>query len=308
MWQEAHEAAWGSAAPSQFWVALEQPGSWGRLAFVESKLDPKIGKALQAGCSDAGGRALLIRSPGRHRVQRENEPMPRTVFVAGGMPSGRPWLLSGTIETPEQLLDLPFDTLLGDDPEPATNALPSLSRTSTSVLLLCTNAKRDACCAVVGRPIVLETASSRPDQIWECTHTGGHRFAPTGVLLPSGVTLGRLSTPLAIAAIDAAQHGLLAGEANTAQHLRGLAHLPQVEQAADAWVRSQIREADVTALSTRLLAPADDDHPGRVEVTHRDGRCWQLRVSRRTDASTWRRNSCGTEPVPTVSWLVEALP
>lgn len=305
MWQDAREPAWGSAAPARFWVALEQPGPWGRLAFVQSKLDPQLGKALEAGCSTAGGRALLIRAVGQHRIDRSHEPTNRTVFVAGGMPAGKPWLLTGVITDPSHILDLPFAALADADPEPAMRALPSLELTTTPALLLCTNAKRDACCAVVGRPVALESASSRPCEIWECTHTGGHRFAPTGVLLPSGATLGRLTTPIAIAAVDAAHHGLLAGEANTPRHLRGMAHLSPIEQAADAWVRYRIREADVTALTTYTTQAAEDGRAGQVEVGHRDGRSWSLVVHRHTDEETLRRNSCVTGPVPTVSWLVE---
>lgn len=308
MWQDCAEPAWGSAAPARFWVAMEQPGPWGRLAFMQSLLDPKLGAALERACASAGGRALLIRAVGEHRAHRDHAPERLRVYVSGGMRDGRPWLLTGEIDDPRRILDLPFAALTAGDLEPARRALPELRPTSSSVLLLCTNAKRDACCAVVGRPIAIESASVRPDQVWECTHTGGHRFAPTGVLLPSGATLGRLTTSLAVSAVDAADRGLLAGELNTPAHHRGLSHLPPVAQAADGWVRSNSREAELTALRTEILRPADDDRPALVEVTHHDGRRWTLLVSSRTDEQTLRRNSCITEPVPTVTWHVEEIP
>jgi hypothetical protein len=38
-----------------------------------------------------------------------------------------------------------------------------------------------------------QLSASRPNQVWECTHLGCHRFAPTGLLLPNGYAYGRLT-------------------------------------------------------------------------------------------------------------------
>ena len=204
MWAAADEPAWGSAAPASFWVALEQPGPWGHKALTESRLDPQVGRALERACAAAGGRALLIRSTGDHQLRREECPSQRRLYVAGGMPAGRPWLVTAEIGDPAGILDLPFDALAGADPAPALAAVPRSHTTEESVLLVCTNARRDACCAVLGRPVAIDAGARRPGRVWECTHTGGHRFSPTGVVLPTGATLARLTTDLALQALDAA--------------------------------------------------------------------------------------------------------
>jgi hypothetical protein len=65
-------------------------------------------------------------------------------------------------------------------------------------LFVCTHGSRDACCGRLGFPIYarlqdkvgaegLETL-----KVWRCSHTGGHRFAPTAVDFPTGVVWGRL--------------------------------------------------------------------------------------------------------------------
>jgi hypothetical protein len=54
-------------------------------------------------------------------------------------------------------------------------------------VLLCTHGRRDACCGSLGTRL----ASALPGlgagvHVWRTSHTGGHRFAPTAVLLPEG--------------------------------------------------------------------------------------------------------------------------
>ena len=50
--------------------------------------------------------------------------------------------------------------------------------------LVCTNGKRDACCARDGLPVARALAALRPDEAWECSHLGGHRFAANVALAP----------------------------------------------------------------------------------------------------------------------------
>ena len=88
-------SSYGSAATASFWVAIEQPGPWGRDALTESHLDPDLGAGLAAESSAAGGRVLLIRRAGPHADRFQS----RRVFVAGGLAGGG-WLLSGAVLNP----------------------------------------------------------------------------------------------------------------------------------------------------------------------------------------------------------------
>lgn len=54
-------------------------------------------------------------------------------------------------------------------------------------LLVCTHGKRDVCCGSLGTDLAVRTrALDLPDGVrrWRTSHTGGHRFAPTLVVLP----------------------------------------------------------------------------------------------------------------------------
>lgn len=56
-------------------------------------------------------------------------------------------------------------------------------------LLVCTHGTRDTCCATFGYPLykrLRARADNKRIRIWRTSHTGGHRFAPTLVDLPSG--------------------------------------------------------------------------------------------------------------------------
>jgi hypothetical protein len=54
-------------------------------------------------------------------------------------------------------------------------------------LLLCSHGRRDRCCGSFGVRLFEECRDRWPPvRVRRCSHTGGHRFAPTGVTLPDG--------------------------------------------------------------------------------------------------------------------------
>lgn len=54
-------------------------------------------------------------------------------------------------------------------------------------VLVCTHGKRDACCGSLGTRLTrVLPGLGAGVHVWRTTHTGGHRFAPTAVLLPEG--------------------------------------------------------------------------------------------------------------------------
>ncbi|KYH44067.1 sucrase ferredoxin [Branchiibius sp. NY16-3462-2] len=272
-WDDAGLPALGTASQAAFWVALEQNGPWGREAVTESHLDPSVGSALAQACSDHGGRLLLIRRPGRHVDVGTTEP---TVLIAGGLATD-PWLLVGTVDDPAELLRTPWSLLAGDDPDAVTETLDTLDETRDPALLICTNSKRDVCCAVRGRPIALSLQEQFPERVWECSHTGGHRFAPTGIALPSGQTYARLTTDSAAAIIPAERKGEIPVELNHSAYDRGRSVLAPPAQSAESVVRQSISELSLRALRTDLHP---DGEGWRGEVTHRDGRAWPVDVRR----------------------------
>jgi hypothetical protein len=185
------------------------------------------------------------------------------------------------------------------------------------VLLVCTNGRRDVCCALRGRPVALEAAGLAPGRVWESSHTGGHRFAPTAVLLPHGVALARLDGARCADVLAAADEGRLPAWALGPRHDRGRSGLSGPGQAAESHVRHRAGEPSLTALTTRPLSDGAGGAGGgsgggrggageRWEVSHSDGRRWVVGVERRPSGAVLHE-SCGKPAIPAQEWHLSLL-
>ncbi len=123
--------------------------------------------------------------------------------------------------------------------------------------LVCTNGRRDVCCAERGRPVAAALAARWPEATWETTHLGGHRFAATLLALPYAVALGRLDPVAAVEACTDLAAGRLPLEVT-----RGRAGWPGAAQWADLTLRG---ESSWTGLGDVDLLGVDDE-PGASAV------------------------------------------
>lgn len=291
---EVREPTAGTAPYAVAWVALEQNGPWGARAFTQSHLDPDLGRALEDTAARHDVRPVLIRRPGRHADPLRDHDA-RRVLVACTYP-GRTWLLEGTVRDPAELLGLDWASLRDGDQMGVRRSLPALVPADRPQLLVCTNAKRDVCCAVKGRPVALGAAAAHPGQVWEVTHTSGHRFAPTAVLLPAGTLHGRLDVAAAGELLRAAERGatVLAGN-------RGRSTWPAAAQAAELAVREHTGVLGLDALEVVHLE-ADGDGTWLSRLRHTDGRIWQVAVEARESEDVVRPESCGKVLKP-LAWF-----
>lgn len=277
----------GSAPHAVGWIALEQPGPWGADALTQSHLDPRVGRELGALVDGTGVRMLLTRRPGHHADLHELV-LTRTVWIASTLP-GALALRRWEIDDPRALLDLDVAALgrgeIPDVGEP--DDLP--------LLLVCTNAKRDRCCAIAARPAVDAAAVRHPGRVWECSHLGGHRYAPTALLLPHGFVLGRLDGPRAGDALDQATLGLV-----DPLHLRGRSTWAAPAQAAECAVRRERRLTglfDVSVVDAASVGP--DSWTSTVHTTDRTS---TVSVRRTVRPGAERPESCGAVPAPVTTY------
>jgi hypothetical protein len=262
----------GSGPRAAAWLAIEQPGPWGRRALTESHLDVELGRELNRRAEAAGVRIALIRRPGRHALATTGADadtdvdagtdasaatdteadtgadtdahasgQPRQVLFANTIP-GHTALRSMTLTDPQQLLDLDFAALAAGD-WTGGGLLSAATPEAEPVLFVCTNGKRDRCCALLGRALTLDLAelmaAAGTDglDIWECDHLGGHRFAPTALVLPTGYVYGRLDAASGAAAAEAARTGRM-----LIRLCRGRSTWNQRGQAADLALRDELQE------------------------------------------------------------------
>jgi len=70
-------------------------------------------------------------------------------------------------------------------------------------LLICAQGSHDVCCGSRGTEFAAEVAAARPGvEVRMVSHTGGHRFAPTGISLPDGRMWGRITLDEMLAVLD----------------------------------------------------------------------------------------------------------
>lgn len=266
--REDREPLIGTAPTDTRFLFVEHAGPWGRAAVEESRLPDDV-RAQLAGTN--GVRVQLIRRHGGR-----SGPGVR-VFAAAADPTaaeGRAHLESALLDRPEALLDLDLAGF-------ATSGTLGLPAYHDELWLVCTNGRRDLCCADLGRTTTAALAARWPDGTWETTHLGGHRFAATLLALPSLVTLGRLLPHEAVTFCTDVAQGRVPHD-----HSRGRAGWPPVGQVADHHVRSELGLEPAAAI--RLVDVEGDDVTLSVA-----GEDWRVTVTTRSGEA--RRQSCADD-------------
>ncbi|HET7477149.1 MAG TPA: sucrase ferredoxin [Dermatophilaceae bacterium] len=208
------DAISGTAAPAYRWLLIEHPGPWHPEALQGRGIRADDAAAVAAAATTWRARVVLVRRPGRQPAAARGPEAERSWTVVDSR-SGRQ--LGGTWTERRGLAAAAAALGAADDEwEPATTRL-----------LVCTHGMHDACCAVRGRPVAAGLAQRWPEQVWECSHLGGDRFAATMVVLPDGACYGGLDARTA----DEVVAGHLTGRV-VAEYLRGLATQSAPMQAA----------------------------------------------------------------------------
>ena len=311
----ADEPLAGTAPFARAWIAIEQPGSWGRDALRSNALPVGIGPILADRAKAAEVGVLLIRHPKRPRHLSESDA--RSLWVAH--------IASNTLIRLEssncrELLNWDLAAIAHGDLS-SIGAPGAGSANDTSVeqplALICCHAARDACCAIHGRALYdALLAQSSPEgakNLWQCSHLGGHRFAPTMLLLPLGAVYGRVDLLEAQSAIQAASLDHL-----LPNNCRGQTRFTAPIQAADLYLRATLPILDRCALTYDLRPSAESlrgseggkpqnnlpETAQTVLARHLDGRAWALLVTQES-LGLIAPQSCGDVHRPLTTWRVQ---
>jgi hypothetical protein len=258
-----------SAVRHRRFLLLEVPGPWGGSALDGTRMDAGVARQLARAAAAADTHVVLIRRPSRHPLagRGTGERTMAWAFADTSDEAGR--VLRGTWRDPADLLDLDLTAA----PGAASAAGPQ------RLALVCTNGKRDQCCAIRGRPVAAAIAAATDWDTWECSHLGGHRFAATLLLLPTGDMFGWLDPESALEVLRRFDAGQLA-----ASHYRGRSGQPLPVQAAlhAAAVRlADFRRGGLRATSARPV-PAGLDAGGGAQAADGADR-WEVEVIQRAE-------------------------
>jgi hypothetical protein len=244
-----------SATASQVsaWLLVEVNGPWGRDAIQHSELSPHAPLVWREAMRRQGIRVIAIRRDLTHH----HDAGPRSARLVHVI-APRPGVGTGSAHrrTVAHLHDVVSATASiaaghghDDGWEPDDDRY----------VLVCTNGRHDPCCATYGRPIVRGLRETKwADDVWECSHIGGDRFAGNVVVLPDSLYFGRLDLAAAQRVLDAHDCGRL-----DLDGFRGRSTFRLPEQAAEHFVR---RELGLDALDAVRSVERVDDERLRVEV------------------------------------------
>lgn len=167
--------------------------------------------------------------------------------IHGTAPRAELWLLltynrplgSKALEESE-LPHLDIDAAMAVEPGTGRPALRE------PLYLVCTNGRRDPCCAQLGAPMFQALHSSLGSRVRQSSHVGGHRFAPNVVLFPHGLCYGRIEQDESSEFAHAAQRGQI-----VLDRLRGRSCYSPVVQAAEVLLRKELGNAELSAYRLR---------------------------------------------------------
>jgi hypothetical protein len=237
-----------SAVRYRRFLLLEVPGPWGRSALEDSRLEAGVARRIAAAADAEDVRIVLIRRPGRHPSVRLGHGARTWAWAIAD--AGVDRIRWGSWRDPADLLDIDLGTTAFD------------GSGSQQVALVCTNGQRDQCCALRGRPVAAAVAAAGGWDTWECSHLGGHRFAATLLLLPSGDMFGQLDPESVREALRQFEAGRI-----MLPHYRGRCGQPFPVQAALHAAAVRLGDCRRGAIRASSVRPAGD--LWEVEVSHR---------------------------------------
>ena len=279
----------GTAKPGSVYVLFEWPEAWPRDVMGDAALGEELTAKLAPKLEEHNATLLLIRHPTREGRNISDHHL-YLVFADEAVTEVK------HVDSPDELLDL-------DLSGPGRNGA---ERRDRPLLLICTHAKRDRCCAVKGRPMVNELHARHPfgpgnDMVWETSHIKGHRFAPTMLLLPWAYSFGRMTFEATDAMLDAALRGEYFVPGN-----RGRGTLSAPAQAAEVAVAAELSRAGEQVrygeLEVADVAVAGDGGYVRVD---KQGASYTVELARKE--VTGVVPSCGKPAKADESWVPTAV-
>jgi hypothetical protein len=245
----------GSASPFDALLLVEWPLPWPADVseipeLAEAAADPRatVMAVVPREGSDVGAaRVVHHRRAGTHRLVGVDHVVPRA-------------------DVPALLAELLEDA--GAD----SSGRPSAVGEAPPEVLVCGHGRRDPCCGRWGTLLHAELLARLPDvRVWRCSHTGGHRFAPTAITVPIGRAWAWTDADLLVGVLERS-----AEVVDLAPHDRGSVALPMWAQPVErelfvqqgwAWL-----DAELTSVAVDV---ADDRRSAHVELQwHIDGAAW----------------------------------
>jgi hypothetical protein len=238
----------GSAPSADVWFMLEHYGRWGSKAFDESDLHADLKARVNTQLAEIPNSRLLL-------VKQDGAPEGGLRFFAAVAAANPPTLYEFTLRDYGELGAIDLAALATGDARYADHIV------ERKMVVVCTNGLRDQCCALNGMKAYMGLKAEFPEEVWQSSHHGGHRYSANMLAMPHGLSYGKMD-----------QEGedivrkYLAGQMPLG-HLRGRSTLPGPAQAAEGLLRAQNGSRSPEAYAFDSLRELDN---GQFEVNFRE--------------------------------------
>ena len=214
----------GTAPRVDFWILLEYTEMWGHDPIKTNTLpsDVQLWMTRMVASLIEGGRFPRVQMIRGNRASSSGY----SIYIAQ---SGQ--LRHHTLNSYDKILDLDINKEIGQLVE-------------SNTYFVCTHGTRDRCCAKYGHRTWTVLHELSDGRAWQCSHLGGHRFAPNVLVLPQGRLYGRVRAESA-----ASFYHVVEAHEIAPQHLRGRSEFTPEEQIQELGIEPvrdrpiQIRES-----------------------------------------------------------------
>ncbi len=285
----AEEPLTGTADKVDVWLMLEYNRPWRAKATKDNNLPGSV-KARLASEIEKLERDHGLKARLQFIAQDRKYRGDSLTFFVGVNDHDSPKLFKNSFVHYDDLEDLNLAEFLSDG--------APVERQTEPAYFVCTNGRRDQCCAVYGTPLYLMLAREVGSAAWKTTHIGGHRFAGNILTLPNGATYGRVSRHAVGALVEATNAGAL-----VLDNLRGRTCFEPYEQVAEHLARSRAGSSSIKEIQ---WAGTEGDGPYQVMFENvASGESQSIQITR-SDTPQDVLGSCGDEKPKQVWTYAEA--
>lgn len=255
------EPLYGTALNNEVWLMMAYDRPWGARATEENELPETVQAWLQAQAAAVGGRVQFIKQQGAQKRELVS-------FFVAAVSDRASHVFRYDVTGYEALTSIDVAGLLRDLGDGRAQ------RHTEPLYLVCTNGRRDRCCALFGREVYRALRALAGDSVWQTTHVGGHRFAGNVVTFPDGLFYGRV-----LDARDAGEvHAAHAQGEVALPYLRGRSCYEEGVQAAEYFLREATGERRVDAFLLEEVQHGDNETVTAVFEARGQGRRYAVSV------------------------------
>ncbi len=284
------EPAFATAPRIEAWILLEYPYVHPAKALPQSKLPEEIKEHLSAALDVLPhSRLLMIKKSNRVPGSGIN-----LFLVLSGFDDPRLTRLQVKDYSEILSIDLQAEFAQLAKRPPQEDAAP--------LILVCTNGKRDACCARNGLPLFNEMKKHGRGHVWQSSHVGGHRFAANVISLPYGIYYGRIPISGAESFVEHCTNGEI-----DLPYYRGRTRYSAEQQAAEYLLRQHTGNNVAGDLQLLDSTQAGEDR-WQINFKSREGRNYLVKVRKELTDYTIIE-SCGSpqKTEPQTSYQLEGI-